>query len=479
MTVELGWLSLLPPLLAIAVAILTRKVIWALLGGVVLGMVLMHWPDGQLAVTSSVSYLWGVLVDPGNVMLWGFTLAIGALFGVLEQGGTFPSFVQALENKQWVNSKRRARIFTWLLGVAVFIESNVSLMTAGTASRPVYDRLGISREKLAYIIDSTCAPVCILIPLNAWGAFNLGLISQQELANPIVILGASIILNAYAIFALFLAFYVAWTGWSFGPMKKAEQQAQHQAKAAQQKQEGTFSKHTAYSKKALTTVLVTLLTMIGLVPLMLFYTGGGNFTQGKGMLSVFVAIVTALVIAIVGSFWSAKEIEQQTGLSEQAHQRIVRGIRTGVINILPLAIILWLAIALGDVAKTLGTGTYMAGLLESSVPLFLIPALVFILSAITAFAIGSSWGTFALMLPLAIPLALALQLPAPLFIGAALAGGIFGDHASPISDTTIMASLASGTEHIEHVRTQLPYALLAAGLSVIFYLIAGMVVLWL
>ncbi len=460
MNIELGWLSLLPSLLAILVAIATKRVIWALLGGVVFAYGLLFMPNWTMAGMAAGTSLFESLVKPSNVMIWGFTLAIGALFGVLEHGGTFQSFVQALENRQWVHSRRRARLFTWVLGVAVFIESNVSVMTAGTTSRPVYDRLGISRQKLAYIIDSTCAPVCILIPLNAWGAFNLGLIGQHDVSNPLMVLVAAVLLNAYAIFALFLALWVAWTGWSIGPMKGFELAAQRD-RAQQELNAATHA--PAVNRRALTTVLLSLVSMVVLVPILLVYTGDGSLVKGDGMFSVFVAIYAALAIAIIGTLLSIPG----------SLARVVHGIGHGAWEILPLAAILWLAITLGDVTNTLGTGTYLSGLLNASVPQYLIPALVFLLSALTAFSIGSSWGTFALMIPLAIPLAVGLGMPMPLLIGAALAGGIFGDHASPISDTTIMASLASGSEHIDHVRSQLPYALLAAVLTIAFYLLAG------
>ncbi|MCC5855655.1 MAG: sodium:proton antiporter [Idiomarina sp.] len=462
MNTELGWLSLLPSLLAILVAIATRRVIWALLGGVILAHGLLFMPAWTDAGMSAATGLYETLTAPNNLLIWGFTLGIGALFGVLEQGGTFRHFVRALENKQFVPNRRRARLFTWMLGVVVFIESNVSIMTSGTTSRPVYDKLGISRQKLAYIIDSTCAPVCILIPLNAWGAFNLGLISQQDIADPLMVLAGSVVLNAYAVFALFLALWVAWSGWSIGPMKRFELAAQ--AQAAEQ-DDATPEQQPAH-KGAVTTVLVTLITMVAMVPVMLYITGDGSIIRGRGMQSVFVAIYVALGLALIGSWWSL-------GTS---WARLGRGIVTGAWKILPLALILWLAIALGDVTRTLGSGEYLAGVLNEALPLYVLPALVFILAALTAFAIGSSWGTFALMLPLAIPLGLSLGIPVPLMIGAALAGGIFGDHASPISDTTIIASLASGSDHIDHVRTQLPYALLAAGFTIVFYLVAGLYV---
>ena len=466
MLTEGSWLSLLPSLLAILFAILTRRVILALLGGVILANGLYFAPDMLSAALGSIVSLSTALVDPGNMQIWAFTLIIGALFGVLEGGGTFRHFVAALERKQLGNSPRKARMFTWLLGVAVFIESNVSIMTSGTTARPLYDRLGMSREKLAYIIDSTCAPICILIPLNAWGAFNLGLISAQDIANPLLTFAESLLYNFYAILAILLALWVAWSGWSIGPMRKADALALQNAKQRNAASEAVETRGEAadFNLRAAQTVLLSLISMIVMVPLMLFITGGGSIVQGAGTTSVLVAVSTAFTIALLGSRITVGQ--PWVVLARHA----LRGARA----ILPLAVILWLAMVLGDMTRALGTADFITGLIDDSFPIWLLLPIVFILAALTAFAIGSSWGTFAIMLPLAIPLALNLGLPPAPFIAAAISGGIFGDHASPISDTTIIASLAAGTEHIDHVRTQLPYALLAASGTVVLYALWGL-----
>ena len=476
MLVEGSWLSLLPSLLAIAFAILTRRVILALLGGVILANLLHFFPDVASAGVGSGQALGSALIDPGNVQIWAFTLIIGALFGVLEGGGTFRHFVAALERRQLGDSPRKARLFTWLIGVAVFIESNVSIMTSGTTSRPLYDRLGESREKLAYIIDSTCAPICILIPLNAWGAFNLGLISAQDIANPLLTFAESLMYNFYAIFAVLLALWVAWSGWSFGPMRAADARARDkfmkQAQRDSQAPMGTSGDAqtprqpgaAGYDSKAARGVLLCLISMVLMVPLMLFVTGNGNLVEGAGTTSVLVAVTTALVIALF-----VTRTTQQASWSALGDYA-----QLGARKIIPLAVILWLAMVLGDMTRLLGTADFITGLINDSFPTWLLLPIVFVLSALTAFAIGSSWGTFAIMLPLAIPLALNLGLPPAPFIAAAISGGIFGDHASPISDTTIIASLAAGTDHVEHVRTQLPYALLAATATVIVYSLLGL-----
>ncbi|MGM0526630.1 MAG: Na+/H+ antiporter NhaC family protein [Pseudomonadota bacterium] len=458
---ELSWTSLLPSLLAIIFAIITRKVLLALIGGIILANVLLFLPSSVNIAEGVWLSSWSTLVDPSNMLVWFFTLGIGALFGVLEKGGTFKQFVLKLEQKQWVESKRRARVMTWVLGVIVFIESNVTIMISGTTSRPIYDRLGISREKLAYIVDSTCAAICILIPLNAWGAFNLTLISNQGVEQPLLTFIQSLAFNFYAIFSVLLALIVAWFDWNIGPMRKFEENAKPDRVSKNTWGDGpdedvSFGKGTAV-------VLLSLCSLVVMVPVILLITGNGVLVEGDGTLSVFIAIYIALAIAIIGTL-----VTGSAGLI-----KVLKSALHGAWNILPLAIILWLSITLGGLTRDLGTGEFLAAALDGTVSLWMLLPLIFILSAITGFSIGSSWGTFAIMLPLAIPIAMTLGLPAAPFIAAAISGGIFGDHASPISDTTIIASMASGTEHIDHVRTQLPYALLAGAAATIGYAITG------
>lgn len=461
---ELSWTSLLPSLLAIVFAIVTRKVLLALIGGIILANILLFWPAPENIAYGTLESTWDTLIDPSNMLVWFFTLGIGALFGVLENGGTFKQFVLKLERKQWIESKRRARLMTWILGVVVFIESNVTIMISGTTSRPIYDRLGIAREKLAYIVDSTCAAICILIPLNAWGAFNLTLITNQGVEQPLLVFIQSIAFNFYAIFAVLLALFVALFDWNIGPMKAFEKNAV--PNQVSQNTWGDGPDDEASFGKGTAVVMTSLISLVVMVPVMLLVTGNGVLVDGNGTLSVFIAIYVALGIAVSGTLMT-----QPVGLVD-----VGKYLLKGAWNILPLAVILWLSIALGGLTRDLGTGEFLAAALDGSVALWMLLPLIFVLSAITGFSIGSSWGTFAIMLPLAIPLAMTLGLPPAPFIAAAISGGIFGDHASPISDTTIIASMASGVEHIDHVRTQLPYALVAGLAATVAYAITGMLI---
>ncbi|EKE78269.1 Na+/H+ antiporter NhaC family protein, partial [Idiomarina xiamenensis] len=401
---EANWLSLLPSLLAIIFAIVTRRVLLALIGGIILANILLFWPQPMAIAEQSLVAAWQSLSDANNVLVWFFTLGIGALFGVLERGGTFSHFVMALERRQWVDSPRRARLFTWIMGVVVFIESNVTIMIAGTTSRPVYDRLRIAREKLAYIVDSTCAPICILIPLNAWGAFNLTIIGNQGVSDPLGTFITSLGFSFYAIFAVLLALLVAWFDWNLGPMKAAERRAKHgqvEVKQQQPSSEAGYHSSAANGTGAVWVVVASLVSMVVLVPLLLLWTGDGVLTQGDGTLSVFLAIYSALAIALVGTYWTLN----------RGAWALLKDAVAGARKILPLAVILWLSITLGDMTKALQTGQYLASILDQSVSLWALLPLIFIISGLTGFSIGSSWGTFAIMLPLAIPLALSLGLP--------------------------------------------------------------------
>jgi len=207
-----------------------------------------------------------------------------------------------------------------------------------------------------------------------------------------------------------------------------------------------------------------ILAMIFMMPIGLYVTGDGDIIKGSGSVSVLWSVSFAILVA-----WVMTLIKGDCSLGE-----LMQDFLKGAGALLPIAAILLLALALGDVARTLGTGTYVANLVGENIPMIFLAPLVFLVSAFIAFSVGSSWGTFAIMIPIAVPMATTLGLPVPLLLGAAVSGAIFGDHASPISDTTVVASMAAATDHIDHVRTQLPYALLAAGIAALGFLIAGL-----
>ncbi len=462
------WVSLLPPLLAITLAITSRQVYLSLAGGIWLGYSILEGWNPFVGLARAIDGAVAVLSDPGDAKVILFTLVIGALIATVESSGGVRGFVAYLETRQWVNSSRKAQLLAWLLGVIIFIESNITVLVAGSVARPLFDRFKSSREKLAYLIDSTSAPICILIPLNAWGAYNLGILSSLGVENPLRLFLSSILFNFYAMAAVLLALATVIWGLDFGPMKRAEARTRGGQllwpDAQPMIDEDILSPepNRKIPPRAVNMVL-PIVVMVVMMPVSLLLTGNGSLMEGSGSTSVLWAVLSGLTVA-----WIMLLLQRGASIDELTRT----GLR-GAGGLVPLALILLLALALGDVAVELGTGEYVARVTEDVLPPVAFLPLVFLVSSGIAFSIGSSWGTFAIMLPIAVPAAEVMGLPLAPFVAASLAGGVFGDHSSPISDTTIISSMAAATDHIDHVRTQLPYALLAGLVAALAFAAVG------
>ncbi len=465
-----AWYSILPPVLAIVLAIWSKQVIPSLFAGIWMGYTLLNQFNPLAGIVASLDGTINVFTDSGDARVLVFTLLIGPLIATIEHSGGVRGFVHYLERRHWVHNGFRAQILAWGTGLLIFVESSITLLVAGAVSRPLFDRYKVSREKLAYLIDATSAPVCVMIPLNAWGAFIISLVASTGIENPLQVFIAAVPLNLYAITAILLAGLVVWKDINIGPMKKAEERTQGGELlwpdgvalidvSAEQQHDDEEHIPSAWL------MALPILTMVLMMPVSLYITGDGNIINGSGSVSVLWSVCLAIFVA-----WVMILIKGNSSIAE-----LMQVFMKGAGDLLPIAIILLLALALGDVAQALGTGVYVANAVSGNIPPVLLAPTVFLVSAFIAFSVGSSWGTFAIMIPIAIPIAVTLGLPVPLMLGAAISGAIFGDHASPISDTTVLASMASASDHIEHVRTQLPYALIAAGIAAVGFLIMGLV----
>ena len=467
---EPSWYSILPPVLAIVLAIWSKQVILSLFAGIWIGFTIMNGFNPLVGVTAGLDGVVNVFSDAGDAKVLIFTLLIGSLIATIEHSGGVRGFVHFLESRRWVHTPVRAQLLAWATGIVIFIESNITLLVAGAVSRPLFDRYRISREKLAYLIDATSAPVCAMIPLNAWGAVIIGLVAGTGVENPLGTFIESIPYNLYAIVAIILSLVVILKNINIGPMKAAEERT---AKGELLWPGATplvdtsdeQAEHPADEPVPSAMYMsIPIIVMIGMMPVGLLITGNGSLIEGSGSTSILWAVSAAILASWVMLLGSGK-----ANVNE-----LMRIFMKGAGNLLPISTILLLALALGDVAALLQTGPYVAGIAGATVPEPLLAPLIFIVSAFIAFSVGSSWGTFAIMIPIAIPIALSLGLPVPLLLGAAISGAIFGDHASPISDTTVVASMASATDHIDHVRTQLPYALTAAAIAAAGFLLLSL-----
>ena len=469
---ETNWMSVLPPLLAIALAIITRQVIVSLGIGIWAGFCILESANPFTGLALAIEAVVNVFADAGDTRVLMFTLIIGGLIATIEKMGGVRGFISLLERRRWVDNPRRAEWLAYFIGIVVFIESNMTLLVAGAISRPLFDRYHIAREKLAYIIDSTSAPVCIMIPLNAWGAIVISLLSSSAIDNQVAVFIGAIAFNFYPITVIALAAFVIWRNLDIGPMKQA--QARTAAgellwpQATPMVDPAILSpQEDAGPDDQARLMIVPIAVMVLAMPLGLYLTGDGVISAGSGSTAVLWAVLAALLAAWI------LVLQQKRCTLEQLMQIFLRGAG----GLLPVALILLFALALGDVANLLGTGSYVAQLAQETIPFYLLLPLLFLISSFIAFSIGSSWGTFAIMIPLAIQIAVSLELSASLFLAAVLSGSVFGDHASPISDTTVVASMASATDHIDHVRTQLPYALISAAIATMGFLIVGIIAL--
>ncbi len=485
-----GILSLLPPLLAILLAIRTKQVFIALIFGIWLGWVILNEGNVLLGTTATIQALVDVFKNESNTRTIMFSALVGALIAFIQKSGGVKGFVILVE--QWLvkleqkNRSDNRKTIQWLAaltGMAIFVESNISALTVGSLYRPVFDRLGISREKLAYIADSSSAPTCILIPFNAWGAYIMGLLILQGLENPIKILAYSFPYNFYPLLAIAMVAYIIASGKDFGPMKKAEIRARVEGKLMDDNAQPVVSSEITMMEpkegvvpKAIH-MLFPIATMVCMMPPMLIVTGWGStdtqlsivarliqaIGSGSGSTSVLYSVITALVVS--SALYRIKGIMKSGELVEVAFK--------GIGGLMPLALLMVFAFAIGNVCQELGTGAFVAEVSRNWLSPALIPMLIFIVSAFMAFATGTSWGTFAIMMAIAIPMSQTLGTNLYMAVAAVMSGGIFGDHCSPISDTTIISSMAAASDHIDHVKTQLPYALAMGLLSAVLFLIAG------
>ena len=445
-------ITLLPPLVAITIAIWRRTGFFALLTCLLLCHIMIASWQPIDGVFGSIDELAGVFSSLGNIYIITFSLLIGALVKLMNQSGAVNGFINHLSELKLVKNKRHASMLPTIIGTSIFTDTNLSMFTSGMASQQLFDKHKLSRARLAYLLDSTCAPISILFLINGWGAYILGLLDEFNFDDPVGILMGTVGYNFYAIIAVTLAYYTAYSGKVYGPMKTAGLHTNINAEPVVEK--------TAQAR----VMWLPLISLLVISLLLLFITGDGDIRRGSGSFSVFWAIISSLIILISMVLFYRLLSTKHILLS------IISGIKT---MIAPVSILV-ISFAFGAAVKELGTGIYVSQLMNVEVPLFLMAPILFIAAAVMAFATGTSWGTWAILVPIAVPIALESGLPIHFLVASVLGGGIFGDHASPISDTTIVASIASGCDHFEHVNTQLPYALFGGVVTLILYTLIGL-----
>jgi len=490
-----GWISIIPPLVAIILALFFREVVTSLFVGVWLGCLFLTGYNPLNALLMTISgYASPQLADGDHAAIVIFSLLLGGMVGVLARMGATTAIVDAVT--PLATSRRRGQFATWLLGLAIFFDDYSNTLIVGHTMRPLTDRLKISREKLAYIVDSTAAPVAAMVFVSTWVGFEISLIGEgleiaqgQGAAAPTVS-SFGIFINSipylfYPILALWLVLVLVVQARDFGPMLAAERRAAR-GKGVSREGAQLAGEDTDLGTSSSGVVTrwwvgaIPVITVVATVVTGLFATGIAGLPEGASVTlsSIFGAADPFKPLLWGSLFGCLAAIALAVGGRKLKLQDAIEAWAGGLRSMVVAIVILVLAWSLGAVTQSLGTAQFLAALLSERLPVVALPVSVFVVAAMVSFATGASWGTMAIMFPLVVPLASIMGAAADpaqgqayqlllAVVGAVMAGALFGDHCSPISDTTIMSSMASGCDHSDHVRTQLPYALLAAVIAAV------------
>ena len=494
-SVEYGWLSLVPPILAITLALISHDVLISLFLGVFGGALILNSWNPFLAFARTIDELIvGQIADEDHAAILLFTTLLGGMVGLVTKSGGTHGIVERLA--PYATNARRGQLATWVMGVLIFFDDYANTLIVGPTMRPITDKLKISREKLAYIVDSTAAPVVCLFPISTWVGFEIGLIDNafDQLGvgrDAYTTFLASIPYRFYPIFALVLGFTIAASRYDFGPMRRAEERARNEglvlAKDARPIAEygsDELEPPEGIEKRA-RNALLPILTVVVVTVVGLYVTGAADKVRGDMALLDWLRAVLSDANSFKALMWASLSGVIVAALLPIT-QRLVplrdtaQGMIGGFKAMLMALVVLTLAWSLGSVCSALGTAPFLVKLTEGVVHPAWLPAITFVLSAAVAFATGTSWGTMSIIEPLVIPICHTLAVDLGFgpdsdqywvwmaaSIASVLTGAVWGDHCSPISDTTILSSMATGCDHIAHVRTQIPYALGAGFLAIL------------
>lgn len=491
-----GWLSIVPPLVAIVLALAFRHVIVSLAIGIFAGALIMYeWQPVTAFARSIDSIIVPALADLDHAKIVVFSILLGGMVGLISKSGGTQGIVDRL--RRYATTARRGQVAAWVMGVVIFFDDYANTLIVGSTMRPVTDRLRISREKLAYIVDSTAAPVASVFPISTWIGFEVGLIAAAftQLGipfNPYVTFIESIPYRFYPIFALVLGFTIAFACRDLGPMLRAELRASETGDVVAPGDTPLAD----YSTSALAppagtpmramNAFLPILTVIGVAIGGMYVSGASTlnradypgtttwlrevFSNASSLDSLLWASLSAVVVALVLA------LVQRILTLTQAMDALVEGFKSMFLAVLVLV----LAWGIGKITGELHTADFVVGITKDVLSPHWLPVLVFVAAAAISFATGTSWGTMAILMPLVIPIAHRLAMAGGdvvtsttyhvLLLGtisSVLAGSVWGDHCSPISDTTILSSMGSGCDHIAHVRTQLPYAIAIGALGML------------
>lgn len=472
--VDYGIWTIITPLVTIGLAIVTRQVILSLLAGIFVGFTVLNGFNPLLGIESTLDGIVGIFGSASSTRTILFCFMVGGLIRLIQVTGGTKALVRYLTEKaNIINNKKAVQLLAMFITSVIFIESSISIMAAGTSTSELAKRYGVSREKMAYVIQASCVSVCSSIMINGWGAAMMGVIGVQVSkgfldGEPFAILAGSMMYNFMAWLSLASVLFYIFSGVKWGSMGESEVRAA----AGKELRDGAFPitsedevniVESAQDKESLLNFLVPLLPTILMVPMGLYITGGGDIANGSGSTSVFWGVMLGTLCSFI--YFVGKKLLTIDSFFTHLFD--------GYASMIPLGAIMTLAFLMGNISGDLNTGAYITQAIDGVIPSGFSAAFVFLIAVVMGISTGTSWGTFSIMIPIGIQIGAAVGIEPQLMIGAAISGAIFGDMTSPISDTGIVSSMATKNDHIDHIRTQFPYAIVTGLMATVLFTICG------
>ncbi|HPF19372.1 MAG TPA: Na+/H+ antiporter NhaC family protein [Bacillota bacterium] len=468
-----GIISIIPPILAICLAIKTKNVLFSLFVGLFFASTaLSGWNPISGFAKLIPDFIYAQVAGDSNMQSLTNLLIIGAFVAIIGATGGAAAFAKTAS--KLVTSKKKAETSMWLGGLFVWFSDSANSLLVGPIFQPIGDKYKVSREKFAYILDATSSPICALVPIISWGVYIMGLIQveldlfpETGLTSWEVFVGA-VPFQFYSILTLIMVGFVCVTQFDFGPMLKA----QRRALRGQVLREGAVPLRNTVEatlpdgvKTKSSSVIIPIFAVLAIMFMVFFLNGfpkeslSGTVIRQGISLGFIIGAIIAVVLSVRNKVFTFKEAEN-----------IALGGMKDMVYLMILMVFAW---SLGSACKSLGTAYFIMDIAEGFLNPAFLPAILFIAGACMSLPTGSSWGPYAILMPIGIPIAVSMGAPLMVSVAAIISGGLFGDHCSPLSDTTLLASMGAASDHMDHFKTQFPYALLVAGISTVLYVIAG------
>lgn len=481
---DYGFWSLVPPLLSIILAVATKEVFISLMAGCFVGsLILAGWNPFVALHVLILDYFFPQMADSYNAQAFFMMALVGGSAALLTASGGALAFKDNKILRAFTKNRAMAEIGTWLGGLFIWFSDNANSMIVGPVFENINNNVRVSKEKFSYILDCTTSPICALIPIMGWGVYIMSLVEKEisgNMASSVnmtawTMFNEAIPYSTYAIFTLFMCGFMAWSQWDYGPMLRAQIRSEKIGKL--QDDDAVPMRMTKKIdlpegvKPHLYAILVPLFLIIICIFTILAIHGFPHKAVPGSKIRAAIAygfIAGDLLLCVM-----------LPRIGVMPLKKCIKTLTDGMSGMMYLCVVLLLAWSLGSLCKNVGTAAYIIRITKGMLHPVVLPSLIFVFGAIVSFATGTSWGTYALFMPLVIPLAVQMNCSLPICLAATISGGLFGDHCSPISDSTILAAMGAGGDLIAHFRTQMPYAVLVGSVCTVLYLFSSFVSPWL